>query len=119
MTSHSLVQCHMYAHVDTVYTITCIYIGQSHTIEITITCIVQHDVMCKGSLTSSMFLSHLETLVNVLSFVTSYTNIIPCNTNITESFIVNRTGGIDLDCVGGEGSVRIENIPVLSCSTVL
>ena len=57
--------------------------------------------------------------MNVLSFVTSYTNIIPCNTNITESFIVNRTGGIDLDCVCGEGSVRIENIPVLSCSTVL
>ena len=36
-----------------------------------------------------------------------------------QSFIVNRTGGIDLDCVCGEGSVRIENIPVLSCSTVL
>ena len=71
MTSHSLVQCHMYEHVDTGYTVTCIYIDQSHTIEITITCIVQHDVMCKGSLTSSMFLSHLETLVNVLSFVTT------------------------------------------------
>ena len=40
MTSHSLVQCHMYAHVDTGYTVTCIYIDQSHTIEITITCIV-------------------------------------------------------------------------------
>ena len=30
-------------------------------------------------LTSSIFLNHLETFVNVLSLVTSYTNMIPCS----------------------------------------
>ena len=33
--------------------------------------------LCK-KLTSSMFRSHFETFVNVFSFVTSYTNTIPC-----------------------------------------